>query len=85
MICRFRQIHAPLQRQIHPNKAMKRIAQTDTKQEKIMTKRRWLKSVIAASQEQQPAMPFQRGNRRKPATFKPSMSAQNAPRAVAAR
>lgn len=50
-----------------------------------MTKRRWLKSVIAASQEQQPAMPFQRGNRRKPAAFKPTAPVQNSARAVAAR
>lgn len=50
-----------------------------------MTKRRWLKSVIAASQEQQPAMPFQRGNRRKPEAFKTVSTAQAVPRAMAAR
>lgn len=38
-----------------------------------MTKRRWLKSVIAASQEQVPALPFQRTNRRKPVTLKPGV------------
>ncbi|MDN5787616.1 hypothetical protein [Pseudorhodobacter sp.] len=31
-----------------------------------MTKRRWLKSVIATAKEPQLALPFQRGNRRKP-------------------
>jgi len=50
-----------------------------------MTKRRWLKSIITASQEQQPAMPFQRGNRRKPAAFKTTTAPQTAPRAFAAR
>lgn len=33
--------------------------------------RRWLKSVIAASLEQQVALPWQRANRRKPASLKP--------------
>ncbi|WP_158623179.1 hypothetical protein [Pseudorhodobacter sp. E13] len=50
-----------------------------------MTKRRWLKSVIATSLEAQPALPFQRGNRRKPAAFKPAPAPQNAQRAIAAR
>ena len=50
-----------------------------------MTKRRWLKSIITASQEQQPAMPFQRGNRRKPEAFKTAAAPQSAPRAIAAR
>jgi hypothetical protein len=50
-----------------------------------MTKRRWLKSIIAASQEQQPAMPFQRGNRRKPAAFKPAALAQPSVRAAGNR
>jgi len=35
-----------------------------------MTKRRWLKSVIAASQDTQVALPFQRSNRRRPDAFK---------------
>ncbi len=50
-----------------------------------MTKRRWLKSIIATSQEAQPALPFQRGNRRKPAAFKSTTVTQPAPRANAAR
>lgn len=45
--------------------------------------RRWLKSVIAASLEQQVAMPWQRGVRRKPQAVKQIDSAK--PRAVAAR
>lgn len=32
--------------------------------------RRWLKSVIAASENTQPAMPWQRGARRKPEALK---------------
>lgn len=32
--------------------------------------RRWLKSVLAASVEVQPALPWQRGNRRKPESLK---------------
>ncbi|MDZ4136463.1 MAG: hypothetical protein U1D06_12850 [Paracoccaceae bacterium] len=35
-----------------------------------MTKRRWLKSAIATSQEKQIALPFQRGNRSKPEALK---------------
>ena len=50
-----------------------------------MTKRRWLKSVIAASQEQQPAMPFQRGLRRKPEAFKAVVSVQTPVRITLAR
>ncbi|WP_205518697.1 hypothetical protein [Pseudotabrizicola algicola] len=44
--------------------------------------RRWLKSVIAASQEPQIALPWTRGARRKPAALKP---APVQPRALAAR
>ncbi len=54
-------------------------------QEQIMTKRRWLKSVIATSQEVQPALPFQRGNRRKPAAVKSAASPQPPQRTAAAR
>lgn len=50
-----------------------------------MTKRRWLKSIIIASQEQQPALPFQRGNRPKRAALKSTAVAQSAPRAACAR
>lgn len=45
--------------------------------------RRWLKSVIAASETQQAALPWQRGARRKPEAFKPAPAPQ--PRAQAAR
>ena len=45
--------------------------------------RRWLKSVIAASDTSQVAMPWQRGARRKPETFK--SQAQLKPMAQAAR
>lgn len=44
--------------------------------------RRWLKSVIAASQEPQATLPWQRADRRKPATMKP---VAEKPRAIAAR
>ena len=40
--------------------------------------RRWLKSVIAASLEPQAALPWQRGNRRKPAALKPAAMKQAA-------
>jgi hypothetical protein len=46
--------------------------------------RRWLKSVLAASLEQQPAMPWQRGNRRRPEAVKAAPTAIK-PRAIAAR
>lgn len=46
--------------------------------------RRWLKSVIAASLDAQPALPWQRGNRRRPAALKPA-AAPMKPRAMAAR
>ncbi len=44
--------------------------------------RRWLKSVIAASQEPQVVLPWARSARRKPAAFK---AAPAQPRALAAR
>ncbi len=46
--------------------------------------RRWLKSVIAASLEPQIALPWQRGNRRKPEALKAAPVALQ-PRAIAAR
>ncbi len=49
-----------------------------------MTKRRWLKSILTASQEQQPALPFQRANRRKPASLKAAEPARTATRTAAA-
>lgn len=45
--------------------------------------RRWLKSVIAASLDTQVALPWERGNRRKPETLKAPQAPK--PRAVAAR
>lgn len=48
-----------------------------------MTKRRWLKSAIETSAQAQPALPFQRGSRRKPAAFKQIVAAP-APQAAAA-
>lgn len=50
-----------------------------------MTKRRWLKSIIATSQQAQPAMPFQRGNRRKPASLKTASAVQTAAQTTATR
>jgi hypothetical protein len=47
--------------------------------------RRWLKSVIAASLEQQPALPWQRGTRRRPEAMKTAAPAPLKPRAIAAR
>jgi hypothetical protein len=44
--------------------------------------RRWLKSVIAASQEQQVALPWARSTRRKPASLT-AIAAK--PQAIAAR
>ena len=82
---RHRQICAPLQRHILLNESNKAHSATDRTQEQIMTKRRWLKSIITASQEQQPAMPFQRGNRTKRAALATAAKAVSAPRAAAAR
>lgn len=47
--------------------------------------RRWLKSVLAASLEAQPALPWQRGARRRPEAVKPAAAAPMKPRAMAAR
>lgn len=47
--------------------------------------RRWLKSVLAASLDAQPALPWQRGNRRRPAGVKPAAATPLKPRAIAAR
>jgi hypothetical protein len=47
----------------------------------MKTKRRWLTSVLAASTEKQPALPFARGQRRRPASLAPqTSSAALAPR-----
>ena len=46
--------------------------------------RRWLKSVIAASLEPQPALPWQRSTRRRPEAVKPAPTPMK-PRAIAAR
>ena len=48
--------------------------------------RRWLKSIIAASTDKTIALPFERGNRRRPAAFaKPQAAPQTQiPRALAA-
>ncbi|WP_158241755.1 hypothetical protein [Tabrizicola sp. TH137] len=46
--------------------------------------RRWLKSVIAASLDAQPALPWQRGSRRRPEAVK-AAPAPMKPRAIAAR
>jgi hypothetical protein len=44
---------------------------TETEGSQVMkTERRWLKSIIAASTDSTPALPFQRGAKRKPAAFK---------------
>ena len=48
----------------------------------MKTERRWLKSILASSTDSIPAMPFQRGAKRKPAAFKPAVSKTQA---IAAR
>ncbi len=45
--------------------------------------RRWMKSIIAASNEVQVTLPWARGTRRRPAALK--AAAKSAPRAMAAR
>ena len=45
---------------------------------------RWLKSAVAASAVAEVSLPFQRGNRSKPAAMKPA-TAMDKPRAIAAR
>ncbi|MGB8811646.1 MAG: hypothetical protein WCC57_00515 [Paracoccaceae bacterium] len=47
--------------------------------------RRWLKSVLAASEAQQVSMPWQRSARRKPEAMKALTTATIKPRALAAR
>lgn len=52
--------------------------------------RRWLQSVIAASNEPLPALPWERGNRRRPVAMKAAAPASapapaRAPASVAAR
>ena len=47
--------------------------------------RRWLKSVLAASLDPLPALPWQRGTRKRPAAVKLALPAPAAPRAIAAR
>lgn len=50
-----------------------------------MTKqRRWLKSVIAASQDTQVALPFQRQKRCRPEAFKPAETRPMPPQAMTA-
>jgi hypothetical protein len=48
-----------------------------------MTKRRWMKSVLAASTEEQVALPWARGTRRRPEALKDK--GRQAPAAIAAR
>jgi hypothetical protein len=45
----------------------------------MKTERRWLKSVLAAAAQPQPAMPWERGNRRRPAAFAVRPAAMIAP------
>jgi hypothetical protein len=42
--------------------------------------RRWLKSIIAASTDKTIALPFERGNRRRPAAFRKDEAAPQTPR-----
>ena len=59
-------------------------AKSEQKDPIMKKERRWLKSVIAASLDQQVAMPWQRGARRKPEAIKTTADS-NKPRAIAAR
>ena len=56
----------------------------ERRRRKMKKERRWLKSVLAASLEQQPALPWQRGTRRRPEAVKTAAPAIK-PRAMAAR
>ena len=47
--------------------------------------RRWLKSMLAASQEPQIGLPFQRGQRRRPEATKIDLRVAMKPSAIAAR
>lgn len=50
-----------------------------------MTKRRWLKSIIATSKDAQPAMPFHRTIRRKPQAVQAATDLRTIARPPAAR
>jgi len=41
----------------------------------MKTQRRWMKSVLAASVEKQPALPFARSQRQRPSSLAPQTSA----------
>jgi hypothetical protein len=56
----------------------------ERRRRKMKKERRWLKSVLAASLEPQPALPWQRGTRRRPEAVKTAAPAIK-PRAMAAR
>jgi hypothetical protein len=56
----------------------------ERRRRKMKKERRWLKSVLAASLEPQPALPWQRGTRRRPEAVKTAAPAIK-PRAIAAR
>lgn len=73
-------IAAAKQRQIDPIERVPHLGKTI-----MQTNRRWLKSVIAASLEPQVALPWQRGNRKKPAAMKPAQRAERRVVAMAAR
>lgn len=47
--------------------------------------RRWMKSIIAASQDQSVALPWQRGNRRRPEATRIDQRVAIRTRAIAAR
>jgi hypothetical protein len=51
----------------------------------MTSNRRWLKSAIAASEAQGPALPWQRGQRRKPEALKPATQKSTIRQAIAAR
>jgi hypothetical protein len=47
----------------------------------MKTKRRWMTAILATSTEKQPALPFARGQRRRPASLAPQTpNAAPAPR-----
>ncbi len=51
----------------------------------MKTERRWLKSVIAAAAQPQPALPWERGHRRRPASVAAQQPAVKPRPALAAR
>jgi hypothetical protein len=75
-----------LRRQITVNQETIASERCKTQEQTMKKDRRWLKSIIAASTDKTIVLPFERGNRRRPAAFAktPAAPQTQTPRALAA-